>query len=192
MTTFSELLEKRRSIRKFSDKPVDVETIKEIIKESTLAPSSGNGQPWKFIIVNDKQVIKRMSDESKKNILAEIAENPAHRSLKYKGALEKDGFNVFYDAPCLVIILGLAAEKSAYVDCSLLASYFMMSAVNCGMGTCWINLGANIKDPGLIAELGIPEDCNIVAPMIIGHTENIPKAPARVEPEILKIIDDSN
>ena len=82
MTTFSELLEKRRSIRKFSDQPVDTDTVKEIIKESTLAPSSGNGQPWKFIIVNDKKIIKNLSDDSKKKYTRRHSCEPRPQRLK--------------------------------------------------------------------------------------------------------------
>jgi nitroreductase len=46
MTEYAVLLKKRRSIRDYEAKEVSIETIKEIIKESCLAPSSGNGQPW--------------------------------------------------------------------------------------------------------------------------------------------------
>ena len=75
MTDYFELLKKRRSIRDFKDKKVPLEIINEIIKESCLAPSSGNGQPWRFIFVNDTDLIKSLSDESKKNILLHICDH---------------------------------------------------------------------------------------------------------------------
>lgn len=102
--------------------------------------------------------------------------------------LENESFNVFYNAPALVIILGPANLKNLYVDCALAACYFMMAATSRGLGTCWINLGTEIKDPGMISELGIPDDCTLVAPIIIGYPEKIPSAPKRRSPEILKII----
>ena len=185
---FNEMLKCRRSIRNYQDKSVSLETIKEMIKESTLAPNAGNEQPWKFIIVNNKKMQKRMSDESKKNILARIAANPDDYAKKYKGMLENESLNVFHNAPCLVIILGPSNLKNLYVDCALVASYFMMAATSRGLGTCWINLGTEIKDPGMISELGIPDNCKIVAPIILGYPEKIPSAPKRREPEILKII----
>ena len=58
MAEFFELLKKRRSIRNFEDKEVPLETIKEIIKDSCLAPSAVNGQPWRFIVVSDRDRIK--------------------------------------------------------------------------------------------------------------------------------------
>ena len=93
-----------------------------------------------------------------------------------------------YNAPSLVVIFGDANRRNLYVDCALAAGYFMMAATARGLGTCWINLGMEIHDPEMINELGIPENCTIVAPIILGYPESIPTAPKRKEPEILKII----
>jgi nitroreductase len=186
--TFDELLKNRRSVRKYKDASVSIEVIQEIIKESTLAPNAGNEQPWKFIIVNDKMMLKRISDESKKNFLARIAANPGDYAKKYQGMLQNESFNVFYNAPCLVMILGYSDLKNLYVDCALAASYFMMAAVNRGLGTCWVNLGTEIHEPNLVKELGIPANSTIVAPIVLGYPEKIPPAPKRSAPEILKII----
>lgn len=43
---FSEILLKRRSIRKYLDQPIDMDIVKEIIHDGTFAPSAGNEQPW--------------------------------------------------------------------------------------------------------------------------------------------------
>ena len=186
--TFGELLENRRSIRRYQDRPVPVHVVQELIRESTLAPSAGNGQPWKFVVVHGQEWIRKLSDESKKNILARIAANPEDYAKKYERMLSNESFNVFYNAPCLVMILGPSDLKNLYVDCALAASYFMMAAASRGLGTCWINLGAEIHDPKMRAELGIPDHCTIVAPIILGYPESIPPVPKRKEPEILKIV----
>jgi len=52
MADFFELLKTRRSIREFQEKEVPLALVQEIIRDSCMAPSSGNGQPWKFIIIN--------------------------------------------------------------------------------------------------------------------------------------------
>jgi len=188
MPDYFELLQKRRSIRDFKDKKVPLEIINEIIKESCLAPSSGNGQPWRFIIVNNKGVIKRLSDESKKNILSYIEKNPDSPSKKYETALRNPAFNVFYNAPCLVFIVGSKQIRSLHVDCALAACYFMFSASARDLGTCWIGFGTNIQDPDLLNLIGMPEDHAIVAPIIIGYPKNIPDIPERMEPQILNIL----
>jgi nitroreductase len=186
--TFDELLRNRRSTRNYQDIPVPVEVIQGMIKESTLAPSAGNGQPWKFIIVNNRDMLKRLSDESKKNILAHIAANPNDYAKKYQRMLQNESFNVFYNAPSLIMIVGLSNLKNLYVDCALVACYFMMAATSKGLGTCWVNLGAEIHDPKIRSTLGIPDNCTIVAPIILGYPKRIPPAPKRKAPEILKII----
>ena len=185
---FAELVKNRRSVRKYRENPVSVNVIQEIIKEGTLAPNAGNEQPWKFIIITNKAMMSRISDEGKKNILARIASNPNDYAKKYRGMLENDAFNIFYNAPCLVLILGSTHLKNLYVDCALAAGYLMMAATSRGLGTCWVNFATEIQDPGLKQELGIPEDCTIVAPIALGYPEKIPAAPKRKDPDILAIV----
>jgi nitroreductase len=188
MTDFFDLLKKRRSIRDFEEKEVPLDLIIEIIKESCLAPSAENGQPWKFIIVNNKEWIKKLSDESKRNLLAYIEEDPDIPIKKYEAVLKDKNFNVFYNAPCLVYMVGSKKIRTLQVDCALAASYFMFSASERGLGTCWIGLGMHIQDPELRQHIEMPEDCQIVAPIILGYPKRIPELPARKEPQILKVV----
>jgi len=188
MADFFELLVKRRSIRDFEDKDVPAETIRQIIKDCCLAPSSGNGQPWKFVIVRNRNLIKRLSDESKSNLLSFLEKNPNVYIKKYEATLRDKNFNVFYNAPALVYIAGSKTIASLEVDCALAACYFMLSAASRGLGTCWINLGSQIRDADILKEIGLPEDCRIVAPIIVGYPKAIPAPPPRNEPQILKVI----
>lgn len=188
MMTFSKLLQNRRAIRDFQAKDVPLETIKEIIQESTLAPSASNEQPCQFIIINNKQTMKKLSDESKKNLLQDFAENKTSLNPNYVDMLKNENFNVFYNAPCLIYVIGSKSVHSLDVDCALAVSYIMFSAAQKGLGTCWVNLGAYIRDQKIKAELGIPDDCRIVAPVIIGYPKAIPAPSERNAPNILKVI----
>ena len=96
---YSELLKKRRAVRDYEDKEVPLDILMQIINESCLAPSSSNRQPWHFIIINNKDVIKRLSDESKRNLLLDLERNPASPSSNYEAILRDKHFNVFYNAP---------------------------------------------------------------------------------------------
>ncbi len=188
MTEYFELLKRRRSIRDFEAREVPLELIMEIIKESCLAPSSGNGQPWRFIVVNDKDCIRRLSDESKRNLVSHLERDPESPTKKYEATLRDEGFNVFYNAPCVVFIVGPKEIGTLQVDCTLAACYFMFSACTRGLGTCWIGLGKHIQNPQLLKLIGMPEDCQIVAPIIVGYPKSIPNPPERMEPRILKIV----
>ena len=187
MADFFELLKTRRSIREFQAKKVPLELVKEIINNACMAPSSGNGQPWRFIVVNDRNKIRELSDESKKNLLFLIEKDPASPLKKYEDALRNQDFNVFYNAPCLVYIGGAKEVRSLWVDCALAACYFMFSAAARGLGTCWVDLGSQIRSPEILKQIGLPEEFQIVAPMALGYPKSIP-SPSERRAEILKII----
>lgn len=185
---FRELLNVRRSIREFDEKEVPLPLIQEIIADGCEAPNGGNRQPWAFSIITNKDLMKRLSDESKINILLEIDKNPTSSLATYKMALQDKGFNVFYNAPCLIYIAGLRNVHSATVDCTLAASYLMLSAADRGLGTCWVNLGSVIKDKTLLKEIGLPDDYAIVATLILGYPVKIPAKTPREKPKILKVM----
>ena len=188
MADYSELIKKRRAIREFEEREVPLEVIEDIIEESTLAPSSGNGQPWNFIVIRDPKWIMKLSDESKKNLLANLEKNPNSPAKRYEMALRDPKFNVYYNAPFLIYITGLEKIRTLFVDCALCASYFMFSAASRGLGTCWIGLGQHINDPELRKAIGLPQDHVIVAPIVVGYPKSIPKAKERAKPRILKVL----
>lgn len=185
---YSELLKKRRSVRDYEDKEVPLDILIQIINESCLAPSSSNRQPWRFIIIINRDVIRRISDECKRNLLDKIKRDPASMSSEYEAMLRDKHFNVFYNAPCLVFIVGPKKLRSVEEDCALAASYFMFSACAKGLATCWIGLGKFINDRELLDLIGLFESDRIVAPVIIGYPKDIPGIPDRMGPEVLKIV----
>jgi nitroreductase len=133
-------------------------------------------------------MIKRLSDESKRNLIAEIEGNPASPSRNYEAALRDQNFNVFYNAPSLIFLGGSRAVRSLQVDCALAACYFMLAACERKLGTCWVALGKFIQDPKLRKLNGMPDDFQIVAPIILGHPRGIPDIPGRLDPRILRIV----
>lgn len=185
---FKELIQKRRSIRQYKQQEIPTELIQELINDSIFAPNAGNQQPWKFVIINNKEMIQRISDEGKRNILNRIASNPNDYAKRYEKMLQNEAFHIFYHAPAVVLILGGNLLKNLYVDCALAASYFMMSATSKGLGTCWVNFGTEIYDPKLRRELGMAENYKVVAPLALGYPAKVPELPKRKDPQILKIV----
>ncbi|HVO68157.1 MAG TPA: nitroreductase family protein [Syntrophales bacterium] len=185
---FEELLVNRRAIRDYQDKAVPLSIIKEILQDTCLAPTATNRQPCKFIIIRDRDYMKKLSDESKKSLLSDLEKNPGSPLKNYEDRLRDKQFNVFYNAPCLVYVIGPKNIPSLDVDCGLTVAYLMFSATSRGLGTCWIGLGAHIRDQKILYEMGVPADCEIVAPVIIGYPTSIPPASERHAPDILKIL----
>jgi len=185
---FKTLLINRRAIRDFQNKEVPLSVIKEIIQDTCLAPTATNRQPCKFIIIQNRDYIKKLSDESKKNLLFDLEQNPESPLKNYESYLRNEQFNVFYNAPCLVYVIGPTEVHSLDVDCGLTVAYFMFSATSRGLGTCWIGLGAHIRDRKIMSDMGAPSDCQIVAPVIVGYPTSIPPASERHAPEIIKVM----
>ncbi|MBC8391879.1 MAG: nitroreductase family protein [Deltaproteobacteria bacterium] len=117
--------------------------------------------------MNNMEWIKKLSDESKRNILSFIETNPDAPLKKYEAVLRDKDFNVFYNAPCLVYVGGSEKVRSLQVDCALAASYFMFSAAARGLGTCWVGLGTSIQDLEIRGQIGMPGDYRIVAPVVV-------------------------
>jgi nitroreductase len=185
---FKTLLTNRRAIRDYQDREVPLSVVKEIIQDTCLAPTASNRQPCRFVVIQNQEWIEKLSTESKRNLLADLARNPDLPLKQYEATLRDEKFNVYYNAPCLVLIIGPKNVFSLDVDCGLTAAYFMFSAVSRGLGTCWIGLGAHIRDRELLSEISVPEDCRVVAPIILGYPVTIPPASERHAPEIVKVI----
>ncbi|MEN6373441.1 MAG: nitroreductase family protein [Smithella sp.] len=185
---YKTLLTNRRAIRDYQNKEVPLSTVKEILQDTCLAPTAKNGQPCRFIIIQDRKLIKRLSDESKSNLLADAVKNPDLLTSDYEAILRDENFNVFYNAPCLVLFIGSNDVESLDVDVGLTVAYFMFSATSRGLGTCWIGLGGHIRDSIILKEIGMPNDCRIVAPIIVGYPVSIPLASERHAPDIVKIV----
>ena len=132
--------------------------------------------------------MKRISDDSKKTLIRGIEKDPNSPMKGYAQVLKDENFNVFYNAPCMVGIVGKIKAATINYDCALLACYFMLSATAKGLGTCWVAQGAEARDPNLLEEIGLPEGHKIHAPIILGYPKSIPTMPERKEPNILTII----
>jgi len=174
----------RRSTRKYLPAPVKRETLEELIKTATLAPSAMNSQPWAFGVIEGAEKLRAFSDRTKELLLASAAELPWIE--RYRGMFEDPNYNVFYGAPALVLICGKPSGVHAEGDCAMAALALMLAARDKGLGTCWIGFFAFLLNrPEEKAALGIPADYHIVAPIIVGHPDGEMPMPERMPPEML-------
>ena len=149
-----EVIINRKSIREYEDKPIPEEKLLRVLEAARLAPSGGNRQEWKFVVVRDIQ---------RRQKLAQAAEGQA-----FVGR-----------AP--VVIAAVATQPNptmicdvpAYaVDLSIAVDHITLAAVDEGLGTCWI--GAFSQDATRII-LNVPSKYKIVALMPMGF----PKQPGK-------------
>jgi len=200
MNQVIENIKSRRSIRKYVDKGVPSDVIKEIIDAGRCAPSSHNSQPWRFIVIEDKKKIEELSDYiknwfKKRLIFGKIAglfykkvKNEIE-SAKKRLFTEDDFF--FYDAPLLILICSKAGRFSIQ-DCSLAAENMMLAGRSLGIGSCWIGFADMVvnKNRKLMAELGIPKGYKIMAHLIFGYPVKFPESafPRNKEANVIKWI----
>jgi nitroreductase len=179
----------RRSVRNYSDKGISDEIIKEIIRAGTYAPTAVNKQPWRFVVVKNKQLIEEYDDRAKKAFLAAYKDTENPDLVRYVQYLSKPTTRLFYGAPVLIFLFASPDVINEH-DCALAAENMMLAAQSLGLGSCWIGLAAGLGyDVEFLKEVGVPEGHKLIAPLIFGYPskDNL-KAPARNADVILKWI----
>ena len=129
--TIKHILE-RNSCRDFKDTPVKKEHIETLVKTALAAPSARNIQPWHIIVVTDKALIEEIDAEGMK-ILRESEEKAMYEMLLSRGG------KLFYNAPCLILVLSDGSEW-ATLDSGILCQNVVIAAESLGLGTCIVGL----------------------------------------------------
>ncbi|MEM4260379.1 MAG: nitroreductase family protein [Candidatus Woesearchaeota archaeon] len=152
-----EAIQKRRSIRSYIEKPVEFEKIATIIEAGHLAPSAGNIQEWKFIIVTEKEKIKQVANYCLEQywiasapVLIVICCDPEKQEVNY--GLRGVRLYSIQDSAC-------AAEN------------MLLAATGLGLGSCWV--GA--FDEERIKEIfNIPKNIRVQSIITIGYSNEVP------------------
>ena len=99
--------------------------------------------------------------------------------------LTSPDFNIFYNAPVLVVICATTPDDMALKDCCLAAQTLMLAAYAEGLGSCWIGFSeAWLNTPDGKSKLGIPENFRPVAPIILGFPKGTREVTERRPPDI--------
>jgi nitroreductase len=173
------IIKTRRSSRQFEAKQIKDEELQEIIEAGIYAPSATNKQPWHFTVIQNKEIIDRLSSDFK-----ELAKKFENDYIKRVGENEK--FHVFYNAPTVVLISGDKDSHSAPVDCAAATQNMLIAAESLGIGSCWIGFIAYLLNSEFgseyLKELGIPEGYKQIHAVALGYAKvNRTTAPARKE-----------
>lgn len=175
----------RRSVRKYKSDSIPEQTIRELIELAAWAPSGMNGQPWVFVVVEDGEYLRALSNRAKAFLLERI-KNIGGPLGRYKQVLSNPDFDIFYNAPALVLIYGDTNTLTYVYDCSMAAQNLMLSACERGIGSCWIGFANGIGNtPEVKAELNVPEHYALVAPVILGYPEGSTGKGARSQAKII-------
>lgn len=168
-----EAIYRRRAVRDYQQAPVPEQKIRELIDAAIHAPTGRNLQPWAFVVIQDRELLERLSRRVRLMMNAEAhADDPE--------------FNVFYNANTLVLLCAKSVGYHPDWDCCLAAENLMIIATSMGLGTCPIGSARTVFELGDVKELlSIPDDYDPVLPVIVGYPKDVPRAPAREPAQIL-------
>jgi len=153
-----DLIKQRKSVREFLDKPVEREKIEMCLEAARLAPSESNSQPWRFIVVDDKELKGKLCDA-------------AFGGLYFINTFCKT-------APVIVAVI---SEKSKFIariggmfrgvkfyliDIGITCEHFVLEAEELGLGTCWIGW---FNERGVKSVLNIPQNKKIDILIALGY-----------------------
>jgi nitroreductase len=165
--------------------------IRELIAAGTYAPSAVNKQPWRFLVIKNRELMNRLSDKAKDLWIALDTKAANPEIIKLANMVSSPDYNIFYNAPLLIMIFAHPDAFSPQIDCALAAENMMLAARSLGIGSCWIGLASPLGQvPAVMNELGVPEGCKLVGSLIFGLPAKLnQKAPKREENVILNWID---
>jgi nitroreductase len=180
----------RRSVRDYKPNDVPDDTIRELIKAGTYAPSAVNTQPWRFVVIKNREMIDRLSERAKKLWLDSVDKSSDPEITRVANIMKIPEFNIFYNAPVLILIFAVPEAYSPQYDCASAAENMMLAAQSLGIGSCWIGFGMPLgSDHDILAELKVPEDYRLMVPLIFGYpVKDVQTAPPRKEDVIFNWI----
>ena len=181
----------RRSIRDFLPESVPDHVIRELIAAGTYAPSAVNKQPWRFLVIKNRELMNRLSDKARELWIALDASAANPEIIKLANMVSRPGYNIFYNAPLLIMIFAHPDAFSPQIDCALAAENMMLAARSLGIGSCWIGLASPLAQvPAVVNELGVPAEYKLVGSLIFGLPAKLnQEAPKRDGNVILNWID---
>ena len=147
-----EILRNRRSVRQFEDRPVEQEKLDILSEALVRSPTSRSINPWEFIVVDDRETIRKLSQS------------------------KPHGAGFLASAPLAVVIVGdTKASDTCVEDCSIAAITLQYAAESLGLKSCWCQIRLRAHSEGKRAEesvrelLGIPDHYLVECIIGIGY-----------------------
>lgn len=152
MADFLELLKNRRSTRVFSGESVSEDNVCTLMKAALMSPSGHRINPWEFILVEDKEVLKSLS------------------------VSKEHGAGLLEGAAMAVVVIADTEKTDVWIeDCSIATIIIQLAAEELGLGSCWVQIRRRSDASGTLAEenvrqlFGIPEKYAVLSIVAVGH-----------------------
>lgn len=135
---FDALIQKRRSIRRYSDKKIEKKKIDMLVEAALRSPSSRGFNPWRFIVVTDRALLEKLA------------------------RAKPHGASFLKNAPLGIVVCADPDVSDVWVEDTSIATIFIqLAAESMGLGSCWIQIRKRMHDETKSAEAYISEVLNI-------------------------------
>jgi nitroreductase len=172
----------RRSVRAYTTEPVSKEQIDAVLEAGVWAPTGMHREPWRFVVIEDKKLIKYISDETKaliKQMMPPLAKQ-----------FNTEADVICYNAPVLVLVCAKKDEQwdnLNLLDSVLATQNMFLKAYELGLGTCYMGFVNFLShNPEALKKIGVPDNCKMMVPFILGHPKAKQDKGQREAPNILK------
>ncbi|MFO7748928.1 MAG: nitroreductase family protein [Desulfobacteraceae bacterium] len=151
---FFDLIEKRRSIRKFKPDTIEKKKVDRLIESALRSPSSRSLNPWRFVVIDNRELLEELS-----------------RSKPH-------GASFLRNAPLGIVVCADGETSDVWIeDTSIASTFIQLAAEELNLGSCWIQIRKREHSSGVTAEeqvrklLGIPETINVESIIAIGYPD---------------------
>lgn len=153
MNNLHELMLQRHSIRRYTGQPVSGEDVKTILEAALLAPTSKSARPWQFVVVEDKEMLEKLS------------------------AFKPHGTLPVRNCAFAVVVCADPERSDVFVEDASIAAMFMhLQAADLGIGSCWIQVRGRETADGEPSQnyikdlLGIPDALQVECVVTFGYS----------------------
>jgi nitroreductase/NAD-dependent dihydropyrimidine dehydrogenase PreA subunit len=185
-------LRHRRSIRIYKNKQVEREVLTELINVARFAPSGHNRQPVKWLVINERDEVQRITGfvvDWMRHLIKEDSPLVAAMNLnRVVGSWEKGNDPICRNAPHIIVAHAHQDDGSAQASCTIALTYLDLAASSFDLGACWagyFNAAATFWPP-MQEELGLPEGNISFGSMMVGYPKfKYHRLPLRNDAEIM-------
>lgn len=171
MNSVIENIKSRRSVRVYSDRKIERETLNEILDAGRWAPSAVNEQPWRFVVAESDSFRKKLAAFALPYYIKWIAGMPSEVAKRITDRNADMPDPVYYGAAAIVFVIGKG--MAADMGCSMACQNIMLAARSMDIGSCWVYTGSLVvAEKEMKDALELKEGEQIYGPIILGYPKS--------------------
>ena len=192
-----EIIKQRRSIRRYKPDDVPDELLNKIMEAGRWSPSGDNAQPWRFIVIRDREIKKKMGEIAREGSARrftaeyhigrlqerfESLKDPEKLARAFRKLKSGDVSVFLAEAPVVIVVCAKLDVWDVPYDSAMATENMMLMATDLGLGTCCVvapvsDMRDDIK---LMEMLKVPHGYKIVCPLAVGYPDESPNPRPRL------------